>query len=112
MNGATCGRPFGPPSLRSYVRPFVHPFTLHTMKASVTTLPLAELDVDLLLVPVGSDALEASFSDPLEGAPVYPHYTRPASYRGWQVPEVLLSDDHARVREWRREQSRRLAGSA
>ena len=34
----------------------------------------------------------------LEGAPEYPHYTRPASYRGWQVPEVLLSGDHARVR--------------
>ena len=34
-----------------------------------------------------------------EGAPEYPHYTRPAEYRGWEVPEVLLSGDHAAVRE-------------
>ena len=46
-------------------------------------------------------ALEESFSDALGGGPEYPHYTRPASYRGWQVPEVLLSGDHARIREWR-----------
>jgi tRNA (guanine37-N1)-methyltransferase len=51
-------------------------------------------------------ALEESFSEALEGAPEYPHYTRPASYRGWDVPEVLLSGDHARVREWRLERSR------
>jgi len=35
----------------------------------------------------------------------YPHYTRPAEYRGWQVPDVLLSGDHAKVSQWRREQS-------
>jgi tRNA (guanine37-N1)-methyltransferase len=51
-------------------------------------------------------AVEESFSPVLEGAPEYPHYTRPASYRGWQVPEVLLSGDHERVRSWRAEQSR------
>jgi tRNA (guanine37-N1)-methyltransferase len=54
-------------------------------------------------------AVEESFSRALEGAPEYPHYTRPASYRGWRVPEVLLSGDHARVRQWRLEQSRRRA---
>ena len=37
-----------------------------------------------------SSAVEESFSDALEGAPEYPHYTRPAEYRGWSVPEVLL----------------------
>jgi tRNA (guanine37-N1)-methyltransferase len=46
-------------------------------------------------------AIEESFSEALEGMPEYPHYTRPASYRGWDVPGVLLSGDHARVREWR-----------
>jgi tRNA (guanine37-N1)-methyltransferase len=51
-------------------------------------------------------ALEESFSVALEGAPEYPHYTRPAEYRGWRVPEVLLSGHHARIKEWRREQSR------
>jgi len=35
----------------------------------------------------------------------YPHYTRPPEFRGWQVPEVLLSGDHARIEKWRREQA-------
>lgn len=52
-------------------------------------------------------AIEESFSEALGGAPEYPHYTRPATYRGWEVPEVLLSGDHAKVRDWRLEQSRR-----
>ena len=51
-------------------------------------------------------ALEESFSEALEGAPEYPHYTRPFDWRGHTVPEILLSGDHARVREWRRERSR------
>jgi tRNA (guanine37-N1)-methyltransferase len=50
-------------------------------------------------------ALEESFSAALGGAPEYPHYTRPAEYRGWRVPEVLLSGHHARIREWRLQQS-------
>jgi tRNA (guanine37-N1)-methyltransferase len=53
--------------------------------------------------------VEESFSSALEGAPEYPHYTRPAEYRGWRVPEVLLSGHHARIREWRLEQSRSRA---
>jgi tRNA (guanine37-N1)-methyltransferase len=48
-------------------------------------------------------ALEESFSTRLEGAPEYPHYTRPPSYRGWDVPEVLLSGHHAEVERWRLE---------
>jgi tRNA (guanine37-N1)-methyltransferase len=50
--------------------------------------------------------VEESFSADLEGGLEYPHYTRPAEFRGWKVPDVLLSGDHARVDEWRREQSR------
>jgi tRNA (guanine37-N1)-methyltransferase len=46
-----------------------------------------------------------SFSSELEGGLEYPHYTRPEEFRGWQVPEVLLSGNHARIEEWRREQS-------
>jgi tRNA (guanine37-N1)-methyltransferase len=53
--------------------------------------------------------VEESFSEALEGAPEYPHYTRPASYRGWEVPEILLSGDHERVRQWRLERSRERA---
>jgi tRNA (guanine37-N1)-methyltransferase len=41
----------------------------------------------------------------VEGLLEYPHYTRPASYRGMDVPDVLLSGDHARIAAWRREQS-------
>jgi tRNA (guanine37-N1)-methyltransferase len=51
-------------------------------------------------------AVEESFSEALGGAPEYPHYTRPAQWRGWAVPDVLLSGHHARIDEWRREQSR------
>jgi tRNA (guanine37-N1)-methyltransferase len=35
----------------------------------------------------------------------YPHYTRPPDFRGWKVPEILLSGDHGKVDQWRREQS-------
>jgi tRNA (guanine37-N1)-methyltransferase len=54
-------------------------------------------------------ALEESFSEALEGAPEYPHYTRPSDWHGHTVPEILLSGDHAKVREWRLEQSRERA---
>jgi len=54
-------------------------------------------------------AVEESFSQVLEGAPEYPHYTRPPTYRGWGVPDVLVSGDHERVRLWRAEQSRARA---
>ena len=47
-----------------------------------------------------------SFSAELEGGLEYPQYTRPPEFRGWRVPDVLVSGDHARVDEWRREQSR------
>jgi tRNA (guanine37-N1)-methyltransferase len=51
-------------------------------------------------------AVEESYSPMLEGNPEYPHYTRPATYRGWKVPEVLLSGNHEQIRRWRAEQSR------
>jgi tRNA (guanine37-N1)-methyltransferase len=53
----------------------------------------------------GSGELE-SFSAELGGGLEYPHYTRPADFQGWAVPDVLLSGDHARVDAWRREQVR------
>jgi len=52
-----------------------------------------------------------SFSDALGGGVEYPHYTRPAEFRGWSVPDVLLSGDHGRVEEWRREQSLTRSGA-
>jgi tRNA (guanine37-N1)-methyltransferase len=55
-------------------------------------------------------AVEESYSEALGGAPEYPHYTRPPSYRGWEVPEILLSGNHAKVKEWRHEQAKKRAG--
>ncbi len=64
------------------------------------------VDAVVRLVPgvLGAEEapLEESFSDSLLE---YPQYTRPADFRGWKVPEVLLSGHHGRVREWRRKQS-------
>jgi len=51
-----------------------------------------------------ASSVEESFS---EGLLEYPQYTRPAVYRGWNVPEVLLSGDHAAIARWRRQQSLR-----
>ena len=47
-----------------------------------------------------------SFSEALDGGIEYPHYTRPSEYRGWEVPDVLLSGNHANIDSWRSEQSR------
>jgi tRNA (guanine37-N1)-methyltransferase len=49
--------------------------------------------------------LKDSFSDPssLEPSVEHPHYTRPAEFRGWSVPEVLISGDHKAVQKWREE---------
>ena len=67
---------------------------------------LAVVEAVCRLVPgvMGNDesALEESFAD---GLLEYPHYTRPASFRGWEIPEVLRSGDHARVERWRRAQA-------
>lgn len=51
--------------------------------------------------------LSESHSETLEGGAEYPQYTRPADYRGWTVPDVLLSGDHAAVERWRAEQVRK-----
>lgn len=59
-------------------------------------------------------AEEESFNEALSGMPEYPHYTRPAEYRGWMVPEILLSGNHAEIARWRRlrsgERARRMRG--
>jgi tRNA (guanine37-N1)-methyltransferase len=47
-----------------------------------------------------------SFSAALDGGLEYPHYTRPAEFRGWVVPEILLSGDHAQIEHWRRSRVR------
>jgi tRNA (guanine37-N1)-methyltransferase len=52
-----------------------------------------------------SSVLEDSF---MNGLLDYPQYTRPADYKGWKVPEVLLSGDHSRIGQWREQQARDL----
>ena len=47
-----------------------------------------------------------SFSSELGGALEHPHYTRPAEFRGWAVPDVLLSGDHGKIESWRQEHTR------
>jgi tRNA (guanine37-N1)-methyltransferase len=49
-----------------------------------------------------ASAVDESFAD---GLLEYPQYTRPAEFRGWTVPEVLVSGDHGKVERWRRAQS-------
>ena len=53
----------------------------------------------------GSGEVE-SFSAALDGGLEYPHYTRPAEFRGWEVPGILLSGDHGRIAEWRHDHVR------
>jgi len=64
------------------------------------------IDAVCRLLPgvLGDDqsAADESFS---HGLLEYPHYTRPAEFRGWKVPDVLVSGNHAAIDQWRREQA-------
>jgi len=66
---------------------------------------LAFVDAAIRLLPGAIDAQSAAADSFADGALDWPHYTRPAEYRGIKVPEVLLSGDHALVAKWRREQA-------
>jgi tRNA (guanine37-N1)-methyltransferase len=69
---------------------------------------LIVIDAVARLIPgVLGDESAAQDDSHAAGLLEYPHYTRPAEFRGWAVPDVLLSGDHARVAAWRREQSLR-----
>ena len=67
------------------------------------------IDTVIRLIPgVLGDATSFKYDSFAEsGLLEYPQYTRPASYRGWSVPEVLRSGDHAAVERWRRQESLR-----
>jgi tRNA (guanine37-N1)-methyltransferase len=70
---------------------------------------LAVADAVARYIPgvVGKDesVLRDSFSDPAALTPLveHPHYTRPAEFRGWKVPDILISGDHEAVKRWRHE---------
>jgi tRNA (guanine37-N1)-methyltransferase len=74
---------------------------------------MAVIDAVFRLLPgaLGDDmsSEEESFSPGLDGDLEYPHFTRPEDFRGWRVPDILLSGHHARIAEWRREQARSRA---
>ena len=64
------------------------------------------LDAVVRLLPGALGDPEGALHDShASGLLEYPHYTRPSEFRGWQVPDVLLSGDHARIARWRRQQS-------
>ena len=67
---------------------------------------LVLIDAITRLIPgVLGDPEAARDDSHASGLLEYPHYTRPADFRGWSVPEVLRSGDHARIARWRREQA-------
>ncbi|HEY6723406.1 MAG TPA: tRNA (guanosine(37)-N1)-methyltransferase TrmD [Polyangiaceae bacterium] len=74
----------------------------------VAAMAITEACVRLLPGVLGNEASidEESFSESLEGMLEYPQYTRPATFRGLEVPEVLKGGDHAKVASWRRQQAR------
>jgi tRNA (guanine37-N1)-methyltransferase len=67
----------------------------------------------LILIDAVSRLLPGVLGDPdgaaddshATGLLEYPHYTRPPAFRGWKVPDILVSGDHAKIAQWRREQS-------
>ena len=67
---------------------------------------LAVVDAVTRLIPGALGDPDGAWDDShATGLLEYPHYTRPPEFRGWSVPEILLSGDHARIARWRREQS-------
>ena len=74
------------------------------MGGELAALILVE-SISRLLPDVLGDPDGAMDDSHASGLLEYPHYTRPSEYRGWKVPEVLVSGDHARVAKWRHQQS-------
>lgn len=67
---------------------------------------LIVIDAVSRLIPgVLGDPTGATDDSHASGLLEYPHYTRPPEFRGWEVPEILLSGDHGKVEKWRRRQS-------
>ncbi len=74
----------------------------------VPAMCMLEAVIRLLPGVLGNDdsAREESFSDECQGLLEYPQYTRPVSFRGLEVPEVLRNGDHAKIKRYREEQAR------
>ena len=66
------------------------------------SLKLEQVDLNCVNDSHERSAVDDSFSDGLLEAP---QYTRPADFRSWKVPEILLSGNHAEIAKWRKEQA-------
>jgi tRNA (guanine37-N1)-methyltransferase len=104
----TCGRYEG---FDERVRSFVHEeLSLGDFVVTGGEIPaMCMLEAVIRLLPgvLGNDdsAREESFSEQCGGLLEYPHYTRPVSFRGVDVPDILRSGDHAKIKRWREEQA-------
>lgn len=105
----TCGRYEGfDERVRAFVDEEISLGDFVVTGGEVPAMCLLEAVIRLLPGVLGNDdsAREESFSPECEGLLEYPHYTRPVSFRGLDVPEVLRSGDHAKIRRYREEQAR------
>lgn len=85
-------------SIGPYVLSGGEPAAMAMIDAAARKLPGALGNVESLV--------DETFSERLDGGAEYPQYTRPPEFRGWEVPDILLSGHHARIDAWRREQGR------
>ncbi len=105
----TCGRYEGfDERVRSFVDEELSLGDFVVPGGEIPAMCMIEAIVRLLPGVLGNDdsAREESFSEELQGLLEYPHYTRPLSFRGLDVPEVLRSGDHAKIKRYREEQAR------
>lgn len=109
----TCGRYEGfDERVRSFVDEELSLGDFVVTGGEVPAMCLLEAVIRLLPGVLGNDdsAREESFSEECQGLLEYPHYTRPLSFRGLDVPEVLRSGDHAKIKRYREEQARSRSG--
>jgi tRNA (guanine37-N1)-methyltransferase len=105
----TCGRYEGfDERVRSFVDEELSLGDFVVTGGEVPAMCVLEAVIRLLPGVLGNDdsAREESFSEECQGLLEYPHYTRPLSFRGLEVPEVLRSGDHAKIKRYREEQAR------
>ena len=110
----TCGRYEGfDERVRSFVDEELSLGDFVVTGGEVPAMCLLEAVVRLLPGVLGNDdsAREESFSDECQGLLEYPHYTRPLSFRGLDVPEVLRSGDHAKIKRYREEQAKQRSAA-
>jgi tRNA (guanine37-N1)-methyltransferase len=109
----TCGRYEGfDERVRSFVDEEISLGDFVVTGGEVPAMCLLEAVIRLLPGVLGNDdsAREESFSEECQGLLEYPHYTRPLAFRGLEVPEVLRSGDHAKIKRYREEQARLRTG--